>query len=149
MTVNPVVVKVVTTVAIYGAWCALILFVFSQSVPPEEKALMTTLTLTMGVIFAPSLLGFGATAWLLRARWTGMGGPQILVATFFLAFATLVLGWALGLVFFWFAQEPRFTTRLVLFIMMLFPGIIAAQLLRLGEKRRKQEATTEGTSLDR
>jgi hypothetical protein len=82
----------------------------------------------------PNLLSFAISAWVMRARWVDLSVAQLVSAGFSLGVATAIIFFAFVLLFAPFKGMPVLSEILPR-IMMIAPGIIGAQLLRVGMSR--------------
>jgi hypothetical protein len=86
---------------------------------------------SLALFLVPNVLSLAISVWIMRARLTQPRLAQLVAAGFFLGLVTIVMMFAFVLLFVPFSGIPLMSDigpRLA----MVAPGIIAAQLLRLG-----------------
>jgi hypothetical protein len=85
---------------------------------------------SLALFLVPNALSFAISAWIMRSRWAGLRIPQILAAGFALAVVVLLLMFAFLLILAPFLGNSV-VSEIGARAMMVAPGIVAAQLLRV------------------
>jgi len=128
-------VKYVVLLTVYGATLAGAVGLLSRTMHASGELAVIGAKYSMAMFLIPDALSFGATAAILRDRWRTLRLPQILVAAFFSAILTIVIVLVVSLVSLVTPTSSWQTAGQVIGpVAMLVPGILAAQLLRLGAK---------------
>jgi len=128
-------VKYVVLLAAFGATLAAAVGLLSRTMIASGELAVIGAKYSMAMFLIPNALSFGATAAILRERWRTLRLPQILVAAFFSAILTIVIVLVVGLVSLVIPISSSQTVAQAIGApAMVVPGILAAQLLRLGAK---------------
>jgi len=128
-------VKYVVLLAAFGATLAAAVGLLSRTMIASGELAVIGAKYSMAMFLIPNALSFGATAAILRERWRTLRLPQILVAAFFSAILTIVIVLVVGLVSLVIPISSSQTAAQAIGApAMVVPGILAAQLLRLGAK---------------
>ena len=125
------------TIAAFASW-------FSQIGSASGVFTVLAFRYSLALYLTPNVLSFGIAAWLLRARWTSLRVPQILVAAFCAGALTLILVEVCALLLGPFAERSEPAMEIVVRITMLLPGILAAQLLRFGARSETKAPAPKG-----
>jgi len=128
-------VKYVVLLAAFGATLAAAVGLLSRTMIASGELAVIGAKYSMAMFLIPNALSFGATAAILRERWRTLRLPQILVAAFFSAILTIVIVLVVGLVSLVIPiSSSQTAAQAIEAPAMVVPGILAAQLLRLGAK---------------
>lgn len=128
-------VKYVVLLAAFGATLAAAVGLLSRTMIASGELAVIGAKYSMAMFLIPNALSFGATAAILRERWRTLRLPQILVAAFFSAILTIVIVLVVGLVPLVIPiSSSQTAAQAIEAPAMVVPGILAAQLLRLGAK---------------
>ena len=135
MTQVPAGLKLVAMIAAHAAVCTIIAVAMIENAHFQSARGVFGAQYSFAVFMIPSVLSFAISAWIVRTRWANLRFTQVVAAGLSLGLLTVTV-----MVVFVFLLVPFFETRIVSVVgtrvIMVFPGIIAAQLLRIGAKRR-------------
>ncbi|MGZ3544480.1 MAG: hypothetical protein ACXU9V_05580 [Gemmatimonadaceae bacterium] len=92
---------------------------------------------SLALFLVPNVLSLAISAWIMRARWAQLRLAQLVAAGFSLGLVTIVMMFAFVLLFVPFLGIPLMYD-IGPRVAMIAPGIIAAQLLRVGTNRSDQ-----------
>lgn len=128
--------KLASMAAVY---CGLVAAVISwpSRTSGEDVGLIMWAEYGLAVILLPNALTFFVSAILLRRRWADLRIPQIMAAGSIAAIATFAMVGVFVFLYYPFLGDSTWKARTVAGLLMLLPGIIAAQLLRVGGNRNR------------
>jgi hypothetical protein len=126
----PVIVKLAAILAAYVAVCIGIATILIGNMHFKNGLSVLGAQYYLGLFIAPNAIGFGISIWVMRSRWVALRVPQLLAVGFSLGILALLMIFAFVLVL------ARFPGNSVVSeggarVLMVAPGIIAAQFLRL------------------
>ena len=129
-------IKVTALLATYGLACVVYAVWLSQVMGRDGELAVLGARYSLALFLIPNVLSYAISAWLLRGRWTNLRLSQILVVSFFSAAVTIVLAIGCAFLFSAFIERSQIVSEIAARVTMVLPGIIAAQLLRIGQNGR-------------
>jgi hypothetical protein len=123
-------VKLVLITATHASTCAAIAFSLSELLRRQSELQVMRAQYALALALIPNVLSFAVTAWLIRARWTTLRVAQTIAAGLFLGLLTVAMTLGFG------SLSAFFSVSML--AMVVAPGIIAAQFLRLGATRQAE-----------
>src|SRR5205085_365937 len=92
---------------------------------------------SLALFLVPNAVSFAISVWIMRARWVGLRVPQLIAAGFSLGIVALLIMFGFVIVFVPFLGNST-VSEIGIRLVMIAPGIIAAQLLRVRTIRSTQ-----------
>jgi hypothetical protein len=128
--------KISVLLGIYGAACAVLALWLSQVMRSYGELAVLGARYSLALFLIPNVLSFALSAWFLRGRWTNLRVPQMLVVSILSAAVTIVVATGCAFLFSAFVERSQVVSEIAGKTTMVLPGIIAAQLLRIGQNDR-------------
>jgi hypothetical protein len=96
---------------------------------------------SLALYLVPNALSFLVSAFVLRKHWATLTSSQILAASIVAVIATAMVVGVLAVLFTPLLGMSERLARPVAIVMMLFPGAVAGQLLRFGNRHATHQQT--------
>jgi hypothetical protein len=135
----PIIVRLAAILAAYIAVCIAIATILIGNMHFKNGRSVLGAQYYLGLFMAPNALSFGISIWVMRSRWVALRMHKLIAVGFSLGISALLIIFAFVLVL------ARFPGNSVVSesgarVLMVAPGIIAAQFLRLRDRLSKPAA---------